>query len=222
MHTPQLIAHRGDASNFSENTLEAFESAFIKGADGVEMDVQLLAGEVCIVHNYLLEPTKTYPLLRDVLKKIGDKGMLEIEVKSFSTDILPVLKDILVAFDPTNIEITTSELPLVPYIATVLPNCNIGVIFSNSHYQEWMTEELYLRKTIGLMTLMKAQVAHLSHLPEEKVTTSLITSLRQNSFKTHYHIRAVQLSEQIKLYQKLKNSGVDHCTFDDITLLTAL
>lgn len=71
-----LIAHRGDTINYKENTLEAFESAFRLGADGIELDVQLFKGNLIIVHNYQFDTTEIFPTLDDVLKKFGSSGRI--------------------------------------------------------------------------------------------------------------------------------------------------
>ena len=46
---PQLIAHRGNAAEFPENTLPAFESAIELGVRNVEFDVQLTSDTVPVV-----------------------------------------------------------------------------------------------------------------------------------------------------------------------------
>jgi glycerophosphoryl diester phosphodiesterase len=50
--TPLVIAQRGDVENAPENTLPAFESAIIKGADGLEFDVHFSADEELVVHHF--------------------------------------------------------------------------------------------------------------------------------------------------------------------------
>jgi glycerophosphoryl diester phosphodiesterase len=46
---PQLIAHRGNAAEFPENTLQAFQSAIELGVRNIEFDVQLTADKVPVV-----------------------------------------------------------------------------------------------------------------------------------------------------------------------------
>ena len=46
---PEIIAHRGNASEFPENTLEALQSAVALGVKFVEFDVQLTADKVPVV-----------------------------------------------------------------------------------------------------------------------------------------------------------------------------
>jgi glycerophosphoryl diester phosphodiesterase len=50
MH-PWNIAHRGGAQLMPENTLPAFADALARGCDGVELDVQLTADSVAVVHH---------------------------------------------------------------------------------------------------------------------------------------------------------------------------
>ena len=47
--TPILVAHRGDATNYLENTLPAFESAFRLGIRHVELDVQISSDGIPLV-----------------------------------------------------------------------------------------------------------------------------------------------------------------------------
>lgn len=222
MRTPYLIAHRGDRNNFPENTPEAFDSAFKKGADGVEMDVQLHNQKIIVVHDYSFNITKIYPELASVLEKFGQVGRLEIEVKSFTTDIIPYLQEAINTHKPKDIEITSSVLPLIPHLVSTFPNTNIGVIFDKCYYENWMTEELLIRKTINLMQLMHAKVAHIAHLPKEKLTPSLINTLHKEGLKFHYHIGKLTVEKQINLHHLLNNLQVDQYTFDDIELLSHL
>lgn len=219
MNRPLLIAHRGDVSAFGENTLEGFASAFEKGADGVEFDIQLIDNQIKVVHGYLYDPATKYPLLEDVLKNFGGRGRLEIEVKSFSTEIIPPLKSALDQYQPSNVEITSSEIPLIPYLSSALEKVSIGVIFQANAYQEWMTEELYVRRLIGHMNLLRAKVVHFGAVPASIITPSLVHSLHQSGLVAHYHIPRGELNQQWELLQSLQDSGVDQCTFDDIALL---
>jgi glycerophosphoryl diester phosphodiesterase len=60
--TPELIAHRGWASRYPENTLEAIEGALSAGARYVEFDVQLTADGVPVLfHDSTLDRTAGRP-----------------------------------------------------------------------------------------------------------------------------------------------------------------
>lgn len=55
---PLVIAHRGDSTNFPENTIPAFNNALSLGADGIELDVRLTKDQNLVVfHDHLLGRT---------------------------------------------------------------------------------------------------------------------------------------------------------------------
>ncbi len=59
---PALIAHRGLARDYPENTLAAFRAAGACGVDGVELDVQFAAcGTPMVIHDASLERTTGRP-----------------------------------------------------------------------------------------------------------------------------------------------------------------
>jgi len=56
MRLPELIAHRGYASRYPENTLPAIEAALKAGARHVEIDVQTSADHIPVLfHDATLE-----------------------------------------------------------------------------------------------------------------------------------------------------------------------
>ncbi len=90
------ISHRGVHHSHKENTLPAFEEAVGNGFDYVEFDIRILAdGNLVISHNSKIKgillrsiDLKTLraidpdvPLFEDVLKNIGSRVMLDIELK---------------------------------------------------------------------------------------------------------------------------------------------
>ena len=57
-----LVAHRGNAHEYPENTLPAFESALALGLHCLELDVQLSAdGVPVVIHDHRLERTAAIP-----------------------------------------------------------------------------------------------------------------------------------------------------------------
>lgn len=55
---PVIIAHRGASGKYPENTMESFQAALRRKADGIELDVQLtLDGEVVVIHDHFLDRT---------------------------------------------------------------------------------------------------------------------------------------------------------------------
>jgi glycerophosphoryl diester phosphodiesterase len=96
----QRIAHRGASAERLENTLSAFKLAMDRGADAVELDVHLTKDGVVVVHHdpevggwpirttswadladVALEDDERIPRLEDVLKAVGDRLEVYIELK---------------------------------------------------------------------------------------------------------------------------------------------
>ncbi|MCZ2328417.1 glycerophosphodiester phosphodiesterase [Bartonella sp. F02] len=109
MPKPKIVAHRGGASLYPENTLSAFRHAIALGVDEIECDVHLLkSGEVVVFHDFGLEQLvgKTgyiHDLDNEMRKKICVKGSIEPP---------PLLEEVLDLLAPTNValhlEIKTS------------------------------------------------------------------------------------------------------------------
>ncbi len=80
---PLNIAHRGGAALRPENTLAAFRHALALGADGAELDVQLSAdGVVMVHHDYRLNPgltRKTGVWLTGETPRIKDLSFAELQ-----------------------------------------------------------------------------------------------------------------------------------------------
>ncbi|MBI2421145.1 MAG: glycerophosphodiester phosphodiesterase [Candidatus Levybacteria bacterium] len=216
--TPLFISHRGNTVSFPENTLEAFLSAFEKRADGVELDVHLHNGEIIVVNNFLFDRNKKYPSLKDILKKIHSKGRIEIEIKEFDTKILQQLKEILNNFPQTDLELTTSEIPLAPYIKDAFPKIPLGVIFHDFFFQEWMTPELVQQKLIGWGKLAKANRLHISlKILEQFGQGILVDKLHSAGFVVHSHV--FNTEERNNDFKKISEWDIDQCTFDSIDIL---
>jgi len=216
---PLVIAHRGDRANFPDNTVEAFSSAFEKGAGGIELDVQYFRGELIVVHNYLFDQDKKYVSLEQVLERFADKGRLEIEVKPMKTDFLEPFSRLIGSYSSANIEITTSVLPMVPYIRAALPKARIGIIFQHSHFEDWMPREFISDKILALMTLLQAQIAH---IPPAVIDTDLVNACHEAGLKVHVHVAKSDAAGALVEYEKLQGLGVDQCTSDNIDFIQEL
>lgn len=207
-----LIAHRGDTINFKENTIEAFASAFEKGADGVEMDVQVNKhGEAIIVHHYLHPEGDPYPKLTDVLEQFQDKGILEIEIKSFRLSEVNIITDVIRSHNPPKTEITSSILPILPHIRKALPQGIIGALFPDKFIESWMTDEFMTKLLDGHMNLASANIVH---LPPSLYNETVFSTLKK-TYELHHHIHTAEKAD----YDRLVGLGVKRATFDDIRLL---
>jgi len=78
-----IIAHRGFARLFPENTLPAFQGAYDLGADGVELDVQLSSdGVPVVIHDLSLAYKNTkIPTLKQALSASKSRGFVLIDLK---------------------------------------------------------------------------------------------------------------------------------------------
>lgn len=213
---PLLIAHRGDTINFPENTLKAFQSAFDKGADGIEFDVHLDdANQVIIVHSYLYNKSKNYPPLQTVLEKFAHQGLLEIEIKAFEVAAVKKVAQLIKKYNPPNYTITSSVLPLLSYVRKELPQTSLGAIIKPYFFESWMTPKLIRRFLLGMMNLTTANAIHLY---PQQYTKSLVSFLKKQGFITHSHL----YTDNIKEFNQTIELGVDVCTFDNINLLAKI
>ncbi len=208
-----MIAHRGDTVNFPENTIAAFESAFEKGADGIELDVHLdKNGNVIVVHDYLFDENKKYPFLEDVLKQFGQKGRLEIEIKSLDPKCVTEVGKLIKKYNPKDFEITSSVLPLFHYIKKEFPDEKIGLIFDEKLLSEWMTKEFIEKLFLSYMKLTGANVFHISL---DYWSKNLVNLMHKNDFLTHVHLK----NWGIDKYREAVDLGIDQITTDDINLI---
>ena len=99
-----LVAHRGNAREFPENTLPAFESALKLGLRFLELDVQLSAdGVPVVIHDHRLERTASLPgtvfdLRAREISRI-DAGEPERFGERFRGTRIPLLRDVLQLLD---------------------------------------------------------------------------------------------------------------------------
>ena len=211
---PMLIAHRGDAANFPENTPAAFRSAFEQGAEGVEFDVHCHDnGDVVIVHDFNHDHDGKYPLLADVLDEFGQHGRLEIELKVLEAACVKRIAEIVQQHNPPDFEITTSELPLLPVIREHFPKNHVGMLFKHEQIEPWMTTTHIQKRLLNYLKLTGADTLHLNL---ELYTPEIIEMLHENGYLAHSHFPDSGNLHRLKKAAKL---GIDFCTFDDMAFL---
>ena len=76
----RIIGHRGDGAGPDENTLASCRRAITHGADAVELDVPLIAGELMLAH----PPRQPKESLETVLKGISCPAILHLKRRRFS------------------------------------------------------------------------------------------------------------------------------------------
>lgn len=104
VETPELLAHRGCASRYPENTRDGIEAALRAGVLSVELDVQLSADRVpMVVHDASLERTagmgiRVSDLPADDLAAISVHEPARFGER-FAGTLLPSLADIVTLFE---------------------------------------------------------------------------------------------------------------------------
>lgn len=128
MNPFEIVAHRGVATAYPENTLPAFKRAIELVADAIELDVRLTKDKIPVVyHYYYLDKITSFtgPIfnytyhqlqqarflnvhagvdslkistLAEVLDTIGDRTGLEIEIKGPEPEAVDIIGDILRKF----------------------------------------------------------------------------------------------------------------------------
>jgi glycerophosphoryl diester phosphodiesterase len=210
---PLLISHRGDAQKHPENTLEAFQSAFDLGADGIEFDVHCSPdGKLVVVHDYTHDPEIDYPCLEQVLERFAAHGRLEIEIKAFEEVCVEKIARVIQKYQPGDIEVTSSELPLLPVIRKHFPERLVGLIIKSSLIEDWMPEDHIQRMLLGYLKLTGANVLHLGL---DFYSEELVTTLKEKGYRTHTHLPL----EKTGQFSRVQALGLDQCTFDDLSLL---
>jgi len=211
---PLFIAHKGDTVNHKENTVEAFVGALDKGADDVEMDVHLSdSGEIIVVHDYLYDRSRSYPRLDEVLKEVGTRGRVEVEIKELEEKALDTIRTVIDRYRVLDLEVTTSVQPLMPKIAFVFPEVHRGLIFRRHLIEDWMPEEFRIK---WILAHMKLSGANVLHMDIDLYTAGIIAALRDNGITTHTHLKKTDNG----LLAKVRELGIDQFTFDDIELLS--
>ncbi len=157
-----VIAHRGDTHKHLENTLPAFASALKLGVDGVELDLQLTRdGVIVVFHDEDLRrlaerPEKightgfsdlkkvklkggaSIPTLDDLLDLVGDKLLLNLELKTshyFQGGLEEAVAKRLKTYKHKDRIILSSFNPLALIRLKVLcPKIRRGYLFENKFF----------------------------------------------------------------------------------------
>lgn len=214
---PLLIAHRGDTVNHKENTIEGFESAFNLGADGIELDTQLSDSEqVIVVHNYQDSfKDGEFPPLSEVLEKFGDKGRLEIELKSPNIESAYKVAQLIKQYNPPDFEITSFHMPHLARMRELLPDSKIGLIFNTVLLGgDWATEKYCGQLMLAYLNLSGANYIH---LPIAFLNQHYVDLFHEKGIKVHG-----DLGDNTDQYAKAVELGVDQCTLNDVPAIKNL
>ncbi len=160
-HKKYVIAHRGVADNFRENTLDSFSAAIDAGADMIEFDLRKIrTGEMIAFHDSQLDGTDLSALDRkqitdstgaepalfsDILKLCVGRVMLDIELKEdgYISEVVEGIK----AASAEDRVIVTSFLPdAIAQVKRFVPSIKTGLLVgvgSPKPYLRTRIKELY-------------------------------------------------------------------------------
>jgi glycerophosphoryl diester phosphodiesterase len=131
-----LIAHRGYADRFPENTLTAFRGAVAAGADGIELDVrQCATGESVVIHD------GTVDRVTDDEGRVADRSLSTLQALEVleSGESIPTLAAV---FDELRTEVTlhvelkaSGPIPEVVALAADRPHDVVVSSFDPDHLE---------------------------------------------------------------------------------------
>jgi glycerophosphoryl diester phosphodiesterase len=177
-----IIGHRGDRERFADNTAEGIESAFNRGADGVEFDVYFQPEKgVYLVHPYLHDLQINYPTLDEVLQRFGNLGKMQIEIKSPEKDCVDEVAKRIEKYKVTNLELSSSVYPLLPYIREVFLNVDVQLI-GYRLIEEWWTEDFGNYFLMEYLELTRANAISIGK-PENFWSKERVEVFHKNGFK---------------------------------------
>ena len=96
---PLIVAHRGGASLWPENSVTAFRGALGLGVDLVELDIhQTRDGELVVIHDPTLERTTTG---RGAVRDLSWTELVPLVIRGTAAERLPRLAEVLALLRPT-------------------------------------------------------------------------------------------------------------------------
>jgi glycerophosphoryl diester phosphodiesterase len=209
-----IIGHRGDREKYADNTIEGIGSAFERGADGVEFDVYYRPEKgVYLIHPYLHDLSKDYPTLEEVLLKFGNKGRLQIEIKSLEKECVDEVAKLVERYKVTNLELSSSVYPLLPYVREVFPRADVQLI-GYRLVEEWWTEDFGNYFLMKYLELTRANVISIGK-PENFWNKNRVEMFHKNGFKVESHLYTDTKEE----YENLLEAGVNASTADKLEVL---
>lgn len=148
----ERIAHRGAKREFPENTVAAFQRAFERGADAIELDVHATRDNVVVVHHdptirldgrwrrssalaertwdeirgVSLAPGIGIPTLDDVLAIVPSTGTVYVEIKG--SNIEQAVADVLTR-SPVRCAVHSFDHATIGRIRKIAPAIPRGILF---------------------------------------------------------------------------------------------
>ena len=221
-HHVQSIGHRGAKGYLAENTLESINKAIELGVDGIEIDIfQCRSGELVLFHDkdlqkltgksgkiedltieelesFLVDGKYRIPTLKDVLTKIENPLLINIELKGSNTSVQTskVIADFLMT-DVWKMEhfiVSSFNWNELVKFRTVNTNIPVGVLVSKS---------ISINEAIEFAKKINAQAIHPNY---ELLNEKIIRKIKNNGFKVYTW--TVNDKDKIEYMKKLNVDGI--------------
>ena len=212
MNKFEIVAHRGVATEYPENTIPAFQRAIELGADAVELDVRLTKDKIPVVYHYyyldkitsLHGPIFNYtyqqlsqarflnvktsadslkiPTLVEVLETIGGKIGLEIEIKGPEPEAALLIGDVLRRFKSLWKTIKVTSYEIT-LLLSIREQCpGITPDLLYPRTEPWMGLDV-----VGYEALHKARLAQARavHLHPSQLSAQAVDSARSSGIEIH-------------------------------------
>lgn len=211
MNSLEIVAHRGIATEYPENTIPAFQKAIELGADAVEFDVRLSKDKIPVVFHYyyldeitsLTGPIFNYsfeqlnlanfpnaqgfdslkiPTLVKVLETIGGKIGLEIEIKGPEPESTIIIGDVLRKFQNL-----WGTMEVTSYEITLLLNIRdqcpgITTDLLYPRSEPWMDLDVVAYQAANLARLARVRAVHLH---PSQLSDEVVDYVRRSGIEIH-------------------------------------
>jgi glycerophosphoryl diester phosphodiesterase len=212
MNIFEIVAHRGVATEYPENTIPAFRRAIELGADAVELDVRLTKDKIPVVYHYyyldkitsLPGPIFNYtyqqlrqarflnaqsnsdsqeiPTLLEVLETIGGKIGLEIEIKGPEPESAIIIGDILRKFQNL-----WGTMEVTSYETTLLLNIkslcsSITTDLLYPRSEPWMNLDVVAYQAANLARMARVRAVHLH---PSQLSAEVVSFVRSSGIEIH-------------------------------------
>ncbi len=208
----EIVAHRGVATDYPENTIPAFQRAIELGADAVELDVRLTKDKLPVVfHYYYLDkitslqgPIFNYqyedllqaeflwalngvdplkiPTLLEVLETLGGKVGLEIEIKGPEPESVIIIGDLLQKFQSLWETIEVTSYEIA-LLWNIREKCpGITTDLLYPRTESWMNLDVVAYQAANLARLARARAVHLH---PSQLSNEVIDFVRRSGIQIH-------------------------------------
>lgn len=212
MNSFEIVAHRGVATEYPENTILAFQRAIELGADAVELDVRLTKDKIPVLYHYyyldkvtslpgsifnytyrqlsqarFLNPqsspdSQKIPTLVEVLETIGGKIGLEIEIKGPEPESALLIGDVLRKFKSLWKTIEVTSYEIT-LLLSIREQCpGITPDLLYPRTEPWMGLDV-----VGYEALHKARLAQARavHLHPSQLSSEVVETIRSSGVEIH-------------------------------------